>query len=116
MCILVDQYSLYFSSTSLFSTNDNREELRNLQIRELAAFKRWMSVLSKDTNSEGSYKVSYIFGRQITLMSIKLAQKYLPNNGLVVSVVTDAEAINTHMRLIESRNLVNNLLCYNMVR
>jgi hypothetical protein len=105
-----------YSSIGLFHGSDDKDELRSLQTREYATYKRWMAIITEmDRKLSDVPALTYIAGRQVTLLSSKLAQKYNAVNGLVLSIVTDAEALNTHARLIKSRNLVNNLLCFSTV-
>ena len=108
--------------------------MRNLQIHEYSTYYRWLYIL-KSNSSEGlnlikNSQLTYIFGSQITLLSIKFAQgllhansnqnnnnnkQQLKNIGLIVSVLTDELAIDTHLSLISSKQLVNNLLCRSKV-
>jgi hypothetical protein len=102
-----------FSASKLFRDEESKEQLRSLQEREENSYKRWISIVQN--RIEDGTSLLYIIGRHISLLSVKLAQRLLTKESLVISLITDGEAISTHQMLTRSRKLRNNLLCYNQL-
>lgn len=97
-------------------TEQNREKHRSLRQREEGAYRRTMSILRVNNilNSFTTSPLVYVFGSRVTMLSLKLAQLQAVQgaaNGLVVSVLTNAFAVQPHLELLELQSVVNNLVC-----
>lgn len=113
-----------FGKVNTFKDSASRHQLRSLQIREYECYSRWLEVLRSDVMGHeiilnSKTKLVYVFGRYTTLLSIKLSQRFLKHSKdvkddtpLVITLSTDESSIQTHLKLIQSRKLVNNFLCH----
>lgn len=113
-----------FPSTPLITTkptilsDEKRRNQRILQDRENYSYEKWITAITKHDSLGGEDVIKksnliYIFGKQSSLLSVKMAHTLLRSNSnaLVISVLTDEASVESHQSLLEVMNIRNNIIC-----
>eukprot|EP00605_Chrysophyceae_sp_TOSAG23-4_P000612 GSChrysophyteH1.ASY1.ANO1.689.1 assembled CDS len=114
---------------------DARVQQRLLQNREEIVYRKWLSATAVHWNfSEAAEsdvdkalpkkmskllarsKLVYIFGRKVSMLSAKIASSMeASGGGLLVSVLTDAHAVESHQSLLKMLDIRNNIICHSLI-
>jgi hypothetical protein len=99
-------------------SDEKRRNQRILQDRENNSYEKWITAITKHDSLGGEDVIKrsnliYIFGKQSSLLSVKIARTLIRSNSnaLVVSVLTDEASAESHQSLLDVMNIRNNIIC-----